>query len=285
MSSDDFLIVDPHVHLWDLDRMHYPWLDELPQINRNHLLEDYFEAVGSCRVEKMVFMQCDCLAQEYMKEVEWVTELAEKEEKIAGMVSFAPIDKGQQAKPELETLARNPLVKGVRRLLQAEPDPEFCLRPDFIEGLKLLPGLGLTFDICVINTQLASVVRMVKRCPEVRFVLDHIGKPDIKNGELELWKSTISDLAKNPNVFCKLSSVATTADWQNWTIEDLKPYVSHVLDSFGFDRTMFAGDWPVSTLAASFPQCVETILAIIEGCTLEEKRKLFRENAIRAYGL
>jgi L-fuconolactonase len=281
----DFPIVDTHVHLWDPARISYPWLEHQPQLNRPFLLEDYDQALGPIQVEKLVFLQCDCDFSQFMAEAEWVASLAAQEPRLQGMVPWAPIEKGEAVRPDLERLAQNPLVKGVRRLLQSEA-VDFCLQPDFIKGVQALADYDLTFDICIYHFQMANAIKMVEQCPQVNFILDHIGKPDIKTGRLEPWQTEIKQLSELPNVWCKISGLVTEADHQLWTKEDLKPYIDHVIDCFGFDRVMYGSDWPVATLATDYTHWVETLFwATVSTCAEVELRKLFRENAIRFYRL
>lgn len=235
----------------------------------------------------MVFMQCECDPAQYREEVSWVTGMAKSDNRISGIVSWAPLEKGPAAGNELRELASNPLVRGVRRIIQFEEDLEFCLRPDFIAGVNLLPELGLTFDICISHIHIANTIRFVAQCPEVKFILDHIGKPDIKGRRLEPWQSEMKTLSEFPNVYCKVSSLATEADQERWTRADLEPYVKHVYECFGFDRVVFAGDWPVSSQAAHYPLCVELAEDFARSCGADEPelRKLFWGNAVEFYGL
>src|SRR5204863_6819306 len=159
---------------------------------------------------------------------------------------WAPLEYGEQARAYLDALvALDARIKGVRRILQSE-ELTFCLQPDFIKGVQLLPGYGLSFDICINYLQLTSVIELVRRCPDTAFILDHIGKPDIKGHTLDPWREQIAELASYPNVTCKVSGLVTEADHQHWTPDNLAPYISHVLNVFGEDRVVFGGDWPVS---------------------------------------
>ncbi len=280
-----FPIVDTHVHLWDTRRLRYPWLAGISLLNRPYLLEDYRQAVGPVQVEKMVFLQCDCDPAQFREEAAWVAELAREEPRLQGMVPWAPLEQGDAVRLDLEWLAAMPLVKGVRRILQSEPDPEFCLRPDFVKGVQALADYGLSFDICIYHFQLPGVIRLVAQCPEVSFILDHIGKPDIRQGLLDPWRDHIRELAGFPNVWCKISGLVTEADHRRWTREELKPYIDHVIEAFGFERVMYGSDWPVALQATDYPRWVETLAWAVEGCSQEELRRLFRDNAIAFYRL
>ena len=129
------------------------------------------------------------------------------------------------------------------------------------------------------------MIEFIRRCPEVAFILDHIGKPGIRDGLMQPWKRHIRELSELPNVMCKLSGLATEADHENWNRDQLRPYIDHVIDSFGFDRIMYGGDWPVAELAGKYTDWIEVLDWATSGCTPEERRKLFRDNGVRAYRL
>lgn len=283
MNTKDFPVIDAHLHLWDTTKFRYPWLDDIPALNKPFSLDDYNRACGDIKVEKMIFMQCECLASQYQQEVEWVTELAKTDSRIGGIISWVPLEKGEAVRPEIEFLKNNRLVKGVRQIIQIEPDPEFCLKPDFIAGINMLPEYDLTFDICISYLHNKNVIRFLEKCPDVPMIVDHIGKPNIKGKVLDPWRDEITEIAGFPNVYCKLSSLATEADHLNWTIDDFRPYVDHLIKCFGFDRLVFASDWPVSSLAATIPTCVETLNTILEGCSNTELEKVFYRNALNFY--
>lgn len=280
-----FPIVDTHLHLWDPGRLRYPWIDNIPLLNRAYLLEDYKKACGPVRIEKMVFLQCECIPDQFLQEAEWITSLAQQDPRIQGIVPWAPLEKGEAARPALEKLAQNRLIKGIRRIIQFEPDQSFCLQPDFVKGVQMLADYNFSFDICISHGQMANTIQFVRQCPNVKFILDHIGKPDIKNHLLDPWRAEIKTLSEMPNVWCKVSGMVTEADHKTWTKEDLKPYVDHVIDCFGFDRAVYGGDWPVSYQAAEYPQWVETLAWAVSGASEVEKRKLFHDNAVAFYRL
>ena len=279
----DFPIVDTHLHLWDISRLHYAWLGSVPRLNHNHLIDDYRQACGLVPVAKMVFLQCDCDPAQFQEEADWVTEVARADPRIRGIVAWAPLEKGDAAEPALARLAANSLVKGIRRIIQFEPDMRFCLRPDFVRGVQLLPRHGLSFDLCINHRQLAHTIRLVRQCPEVRFILDHIGKPDIKGGVLDPWRADLRELAALPNVWCKLSGLVTEADHEKWTASDLQPYIDHVIACFGFERVMFGGDWPVSAQAADYPRWVATLDDALRGCSAADLKKIYVRNAETFY--
>ena len=278
-------MVDTHLHVWDPKYLRYPWLDSNELLNKPYLPADYRVACGPVQVEQMVFLQCECDLSHFMDEANWVTHLAQSEPRITGIVPWAPLEKGDAVQADLEKLAANPLIKGIRRIIQFEPDLEFCLRPDFVKGVQALPEYGLSFDINISHGQMANTIKMVRQCPDVQFILDHIGKPDIKSQLMEPWKQELKVLAGFPNVWCKMSGLATEADFKAWKNEDLKPYIDHVLECFGFERVMYGGDWPVASMATTYPRWVETLAWAVSGCTETELKRLFHDSAIAFYRL
>jgi L-fuconolactonase len=281
---DNFPIVDTHVHLWHPKQLRYPWLKDVTALNRPYLLNDYSAAHENLEIESIVFVQCDTHPDDALKETAWVTSLAAVEPRIRGIVAWAPLEEGRQVAPFVEKLAEDTLVKGIRRLIQGE-SVDFCIQPNFVNGMKTLARYGLSFDLCIFHPQLANTIRLVEQCPNIQFILDHIGKPDIKNQLFEPWKQEIKTLAEFPNVYCKISGLVTEADHENWASADLKPYIEHVINCFGFDRVIYGSDWPVSTLASEYPRWVQTLQEAVSGCTPEELKKLFHDNAIKFYRL
>jgi L-fuconolactonase len=281
----DFPIVDAHVHLTDVKNLGYGWTKSAPVLNRSVLPADLFKAAAPVQIEKFVFVEVDVDMPQHVAEAEWIDGLAKAEPKLAGMVAALPLEQGKAVEADLARIAALKTARGIRRLIQNQPDIDFCIQPKFIEGLKLLPKHDLVFDICVFHIHMPNVIKMVQQCPEVRFVLDHIGKPGIKAGIADPWRQHMKELAKLPNVTCKISGVSTEADHRNWTREQLKPYIAHAIDAFGFERCMYGGDWHVLELAGTYPQWVEVVDWVIEGATAAEKRQLYRETATRVYRL
>ncbi len=173
-----FPIVDTHLHVWDTGLIRYPWLDDNALLNKPYLLDDYNRACGPVDVERMVFLQAEAEFTQFMREAEWVESLAEGDPRLQGIVPWAPLEHGDAARVDLDVLAANPRVKGIRRIIQFEPDMEFCLRPDFVRGVQALADYNLSFDICIDHRHMANTIAMVRQCPNVRFIIDHIAKPD-----------------------------------------------------------------------------------------------------------
>jgi L-fuconolactonase len=282
----DIPIVDSHVHLWDPMRFRMPWIDDNAQLRRRFELAEFSEHAEGMPVEAMVYVQVDVTPAYGLLEAAWAAEQAERDPRVAGIVAWAPLEDGLVASSYLDALARigKPL-KGVRRLIQSETDPDFHVRADFLDGLRQLPKYQLSFDICIRQDQLARTIEMVRACPDTAFVLDHMGKPDVKARSIEPWRTQIAELAELSNVVCKVSGLVTEADHAQWTPADLEPYVSHVLAAFGEDRVLFGGDWPVVTLAASYDRWVSTLDDLTSNLQPGAKKKLWADNARRIYRL
>ncbi len=176
-----------------------------------------------------------------------------------------------------------PLIKGVRHNLQDEAEPDFCLRPDFVAGVRLLAEFKLSFDLCIKHRQLPYVIELVRRCPDTAFILDHLGKPGIKQQLLDSWQADLRNLAELPNVACKISGMVTEADHEGWQPADLEPFINVVLGAFGEERVMFGSDWPVALLASSYLRWFETLGALTTRLPVSARRKLWAENARRFY--
>lgn len=278
-------IVDAHLHLWDPANLDYPWIEALPPLRRAFGLDDFDRARGEVEVEAMVFVQCDCAPHQGLREAEWVASQMERDERLQAQVAFAPLERGDAVIEDLEALAGVPGVRGVRRLLQGEADPRFCLGTDFQAGIRRLLPFDWVFDICVKSHQLEAVVELVRAHPEQRFVLDHLGKPGVAAGELHPWLGHIDSLAECENVVCKVSGLVTEADPGGWSEEELRPYLEGVFEAFGARRLMFGGDWPVQVLATEYPRWVEVCDRFLAGSSEDERSAFYRETARRTYGL
>ena len=281
----DFPVVDSHIHLLEPARFGYAWTKGAPSLNRRVLPSDLTRAAAPFVVDRFVFVEVDVDFPQHLAEADWVAEQAAADSRLQGMVAALPMERGKAVEPDLDKLRRHKVLRGIRRLIQNQADPEFCVRPDFIAALKLLPRHDLSFDICVLHPQMPKVIEMVRQCPEVRFVLDHIGKPAIKAGIRDPWREHMKALASHRNVFCKISGVANEADHAGWTREQLKPYIAHAIECFGFERSMYGGDWHVMELAIAYPEWVSLVDWVVEGTTAAEKQKLFRDTAIHFYRL
>lgn len=280
---NDLAIVDSHIHLWNPVQFRYPWLDGLPALNRAWLPAEFVAASADASVEKMIFIECGCEPVQSLAEVIWASTLAECETRLCGIVAHAALEKGASVSGDLAGLAAWPLAKGVRRNVQGESDAAFFLQPEFVAGVKQLAEFGFTFDVCIRHEQMRAAAELVRRVPEVTFVLDHFGKPDVRGKRREPWASSLKSMAQSPNVVCKLSGLATEADWNHWRPDDLKFYFEWALECFGWDRLLFGSDWPVATLATDYRRWVMTVQESLPSASTADHVKFFKTNAERIY--
>lgn len=279
-------IIDTHLHLWDPEVIHYPWLKDVPAINSPHLITDYRKATEGINIEKMVFLQCEADFSQYLDEVKWVSQIAQTEDpRIKSITAWAPLEKGDAAQEDIERLKDYPLVNGIRRIIQFEEDDTFCLRQDFIKGVQLLEKCGWNFEICIKgDRQFENVLSLVRQTPNVPFILNHIGKPFIAEGIVSPWKEYLAQLAEFPNTTCKVSGLMNEAG-KDWTYGDLMPYLDIVFEQFTIDRVFFGGDWPVCTLNGTYARWYEVITRYLEAFSDEEQMKFFNANARSVYKL
>ena len=282
----EFPIIDAHVHLWDPSHFRMSWLDGVPLLNKSYGLAEYRAHTTGIAIEGIVYVEVDVNPHYALLEAGWATDHAQEDPRLLGIVAHAPLEYGERVRAYLDALvAIGPRIKGVRRLVQDEPDDRFSLQPDFIRGTQLLAEYGLSCDIGIRHKQLATASELIRCCPDTAFILDHLGKPAIKAHELDPWREQIRELASHPNVVCKVSGMVTEADTEHWTIEDLAPYVAHVLEAFGEDRVIFGGDWPVALQATGYVRWIETLDMLTTHLSLQARRKLWAENARRFYRL
>ncbi|HEU0003220.1 MAG TPA: amidohydrolase family protein [Ktedonobacteraceae bacterium] len=277
-------IIDAHVHLWNPRQFSMSWLAGIPQLNRSYGLPDYHQQTQGLPISGMVYVEVGVEPQQALREAQHVADLAREEPRLQAIVAAAPVERGATLREHLEALvALSPLIKGVRRNIQDETEADFCLQPDFIAGVRLLPQFNLSFDLCIKHWQLPSVVELVRSCPDTTFILDHAGKPDIKQRSLDPWQADLRKLAALPNVACKISGMVTEADHAGWQPADLEPYIFTVLEAFGEERVLFGSDWPVVLLASSYQRWYETLDALIAHLPVSARRRLWAENARRFY--
>lgn len=276
-------IIDTHLHLWDINRFYYPWLEEVPSIKKTFFIEDYQRASCRFHIKKMVFVQCECLPEQCLKEVDFVIEQASKDERIKGIISYLPLELGKGIIPYLDEFKVNSLIKGVRRMY--DDNPGLCCSSSFLDALNILPSYNLSFDVSIKQHSMAATIQMIKECGNTVFILDHLGKPNIKNGSYKTFQKDMDKLASYPNVVAKISGLITEADWDNWTIADLKPYIDYAVKVFGFERLLFGGDWPVVLLAGTYERWLNALSEILQDSASNGLSMLFHDNAERIYKL
>jgi predicted TIM-barrel fold metal-dependent hydrolase len=272
-------IVDTHLHLVYLDRFSYPWLADVPPLNRDFTLETYRPQAEAAGIAQAIHMEVDVAEADRMRETAFVTALGGPV--VAAISSCRPESRDFPA--QLERLASNAKVRGLRRILHTAPD-DLSQAPIFAENLKRLAARRLSFDICVLARQLPLALKIARACPEVQFILDHCGVPRVKERALDPWRANIEALAAEPNVACKVSGLVAYAD-ADWTADDLRPFVEHVIESFGWDRVVWGSDWPVCTLTADLGRWVAATRTLIAGESEDNQAKLLNGNARRIYRL
>ncbi len=212
----DFPIIDSHIHLLDQKRFGYAWASGAPALKRDWTPDELARSAKPYDIEGLVFVEVDVDMPQYLDEAEWVDGVAKRDPRVLGAVACLPLEQGGAIEPQMARIAKLSTIRGVRRLIQNQPDPEFMLKPDFLGAMRLLPKYNLSFDVCIFHSQMSNSITMMRLCPEVAFVLDHIGKPGIKAGLIDPWRTHIREMAALPNVMCKLSGVTTEADHRSW---------------------------------------------------------------------
>lgn len=243
-------VVDAHQHLWNLERVDYPWLTaEFGAIFRTFEERELEPQLAAAGVDKTVLVQ----AADSVEDTDFMVEVADRWSRVAGIVGWVPLDRPGEAATELDRRSKDPRFVGVRHLIHNEPDPDWVLREPVLESLGLLAERGLTFDVvAVLPRHLEHVATLAERHPDLRLVIDHLAKPPIMDRGWEPWSELLERAAAHPNVFAKLSGLNTAADPDSWTAADLEPYVDRALELFGPSRLMYGGDWPVAILAGDY---------------------------------
>ena len=275
--------IDAHHHLWKYSAAEYGWITpEMRAIRRDFLPQDLEPLMHHFDIDGTVAVQ----ARGTLEETAWLLGLAGQHPLIRGVVGWVPLTDGAGVKRSLERFAANPKLRGVRHVVQDEPDPRFILRPDFNEGISALREFGLRYDILIFERHLPAAIEFVDRHPNQTFILDHVAKPRIKEGILSPWDRNMRELAKRQNVYCKLSGMITEADPQHWTPQSLQPYIDVVLATFGPRRLMYGSDWPVMLLAGNdYARWYRTVGVAIEKLSKAEQARIMGGTAAEAYGI
>jgi len=261
--------IDTHQHFWRYDPAEYEWIDDsMAALRRDFLPPDAERDMTASRVDASVAVQ----ARQTLEETRWLLELADRHPFIAGVVGWVDLQ-APDVDADLERLTRHPRLVGVRHIVQGEPD-DFLERPAFLRGVACLERYGLTYDILVYARQMSAAVTFARAFPRQRFVLDHLGKPDIRGNGYREWRRHFDRLAELPNVCCKLSGLVTEADWTAWTPAQLRPYVDLALESFGPSRLMIGSDWPVCLVAASYDRVIDLVRDAIGEYSVDEQEQI-----------
>jgi L-fuconolactonase len=276
------MTIDSHQHFWKASRGDYHWMGPaVPILCRDYLPEDLQPLLKKNKIDKTILVQ----AAQTRAETDFLLELAAQHDFIAGVIGWLDMDSPNFAQ-EFELYSKKPKFLGLRPMLQDIPQDDWILRPRVGDALKIIAERDLPFEFLTFTRHLPHVLKVLEAFPSLRAVVDHVSKPEIKNRKLDPWRSLMADVAKHPNVYCKLSGMITEANHQSWTPEDLRPYVEHAFNSFGPDRVMFGSDWPVCLLAGSYDQVIGAVQLILKPhLNPRQEAAVFGGNAARFYKL
>ncbi|MGD9724153.1 MAG: amidohydrolase [Pirellulales bacterium] len=281
-------IVDTHQHLWDLQRFSLPWTKGDKVLGRDFLLADYLQATDGLQIAQTVYMEVDVDPAQQVAEANYVVEQCQRDDNpmAAGVISGRPSQHG--FRDYILKFKGNPYIKGVRQVLHGPATPRgYCLDADFVRGIQFLGERGLSFDLCLRSGELLDADKLVAQCPHTRFIVDHCGNMSVQEAnpaQRKLWMEGMRHLADHDHVVCKVSGIVASAA-ADWTVAQLAPNIRFTLATFGPDRVMFGGDWPVCTLRSSYRRWVDALDEIVKEEPATARQKLFHDNAVRFYGL
>lgn len=273
--------IDAHQHFWLYNEVKDAWITEdMEAIRRNFLPNDISQTLKDNAFDGIVAIQADQTHQETM----FLVELSEVYKVIKGVVGWVDL-RSEEINSYLAEFSKYPIIKGFRHIVEAEADPDFLIQDDFQRGIKALTAHNYTYDLLIRPQHYASTLKCVADNPNQKFMLDHIAKPAIRTQEFDYWASFIEQLAHFPNVYCKVSGLATEADWKSWKLDNFVQYIDHVIKCFGKNRVCFGSDWPVCLLAASFEESIEIVQQKLSEFTIKETEGFWGGVATSFYGL
>ncbi len=274
-------IIDAHHHLWNYDAAQYAWIGAgMDVLRRDFTFADFERAAESAGISGSVAVQ----ARQTLEETFWLLEIAAQHPRLLGVVGWLPL-RANTAAAHISDLRRHPKLKGLRHVVQDEPEDDFLLDKSFNQGISALADSGLAYDLLVRVSQLPATRTFVAQHPSQSFVLDHLAKPDIRSGRVDQWRTEIYRLAESPNVSCKLSGLVTEAAWDSWTYEDIAPILDIALDAFGSDRLMAGSDWPVCLLASSYQRWWDVLKTWTSQLSATERDRILQGTATAVYRL
>lgn len=272
--------IDAHHHMWRYSASEYEWIDDsMPELQHDFMTKDLERELAAATIDGTVVVQ----ARQSDEETQWLLSLARETSQILGVVGWARIA-AEDFPQRAHQLAQESRLVGLRHVVQAEPDG-FLEQPEFNRGIRALRDAGLAYDLLVVERQLEEATRFVDRHPEQPFVLDHMAKPKIAAGELEPWRKRVVELARRPNVCCKISGMVTEANPKSWTAAELRPYLETVLEAFGPARLMAGSDWPVCLVGTSYRGWWDFLRGYFAEFSEDERASIFGECAMKTYGL
>lgn len=272
--------IDAHQHFWKINRGDYGWITpDITKLYRDFLPADLTPHLQKHQISQTILVQ----AAPTIAETEFLLNLSYESESIAGVVGWIDLEHSDY-RTQFKQFQKHPKFLGFRLMIQDMPDENVILTDRYMEALRYFAEKDVPIDLLVTHQQLPAVIQLLERVPNLRGVIDHIGKPAIAKRLLEPWKSEMSRIAKHKNIYCKLSGMVTEANHHQWEVGEFTPYIHHVLDEFGKDRVMFGSDWPVCLLAGSYDDVIHIVdQALPNNLTEVDRNKLFGENAKRFY--
>mgnify|MGYP000474676769 CR=1 FL=1 len=275
------MIIDSHQHFWKYEPVKHSWIDDEMEVIRKDFLPSVLAKVYAKNgIDGCVTVQAD----QTLKETDFLLDLASKNDFIKGIVGWVDL-RGKDIEEVLEKYSKNNVVKGFRHVVQGEADHNFLLRPNILRGISALEKHNFTYDILVFPHQLGAVFEFVKRFPNQKFVIDHMAKPYIKDGFFDGWAVLMKEIAKQENVFCKVSGMITEADYNSWTQAELQKYLEVVFTAFGTKRILFGSDWPVCLVAGNYQQVKRIVTNFISKFSQAEQADIMGLNAVKFYNL
>tara|TARA_R110000868_G_scaffold121034_3_gene321232 strand:+ start:157004 stop:157831 length:828 start_codon:yes stop_codon:yes gene_type:complete len=275
------MIIDSHQHFWIYNAEKHAWIDDnMSTIRSDFLPSDLEKIYQENGIDGCVAVEAD----QNSKETDFLLGLSRKHNFIKGVVGWVDL-RSEKIEGLLDEYTTAEKLKGFRHVVQAEPDPNFLLRLDFVRGISKLEKYNYTYDILIFPHQLRATLAFVKKFPNQKFVIDHLAKPNIKDGLFDEWAVLMKEIAKFENVYCKLSGMITEADYKTWTATQIHPYMDLVLNAFSPDRLMFGSDWPVCLVAGNYSKVKSLITDFITKCSIVEQHKIMGANAIEFYNL
>jgi L-fuconolactonase len=275
-------IIDAHHHLWDTTKLSYPLLKTIPPLHRPFLAREYDEVGRQNGVSHSVCVEVASIGADGWQETQWLLHEVDRSAIADRLVVWAPIERSDLSDYLRRVHALTGPIVAIRRSFEFEP-PGFPSRPDVIAGVAQLEAYGYAFDLVLFHPSLAAVIELVRACPKVQFIFDHLGKPDIRSSMTFEWQRSIVELAALDNVVCKISGVVTEADLERWAREDLRPFIDHAIQSFGWERVMFGSDWPVCRLAGGYEKWLDAVIWATYDASTAEQEALFSGTARRVY--
>lgn len=273
--------IDAHHHLWRYSERNFPWItQDMEVLKRDFLPEELAIEAAANRIDGCIVVQ----AKQTLDETYALLGYADHYAFLRGVVGWAPIA-CTTFPSTLEQLCSYPKLRGLRHVVQDEPDDNFLLRDSFNRGIDRLAKKNLVYDLLIFSRHMPQAIAFVDRHPHQVFVLDHSGKPPIEKQILSPWKEQLRDLARRENVYCKLSGLLTEANWREWKMPQIQPYVDIVMESFSPTRIMMGSDWPVCLLAGSYSRWMQLVDDWTSSLSTEEQDRILGGTAAEVYRL